>query len=114
MEACPIAFFAVWLAMMGFIAFRFATRGFRGVGLGAKILHEHLAFRAASSGMVKTDVSVVSTGHRQAPIGIAFVQRTPLSIGASGANLTPDQARAIASWLREAAESGGARRPHPA
>jgi hypothetical protein len=97
----------IWLAIIGLIVFRFATRGVRGVGLGAKVVvHEQLSFRAESSSTVKTDVSVVTTSRRDAPIGLAFVQRAPLSIAGSGASLTREQALAVAAWLREAAARG--------
>jgi hypothetical protein len=100
---CFGAFFLVWLGILAFILFRFATRGMRGAGLGAKVVHEHVSFRAQSSAMVKTDVSVVTTSRRDAPIGLVFVQRGPMSIAASGANLTREHALTVATWLREAA-----------
>lgn len=101
---CPSAFCVVWLGIVAFILFRFATRGIRGAALGGKILDEHIAFRAESSpGLVKMEVSVVTTTRKEAPIAIALVARAPASIRASGASLTAEQARAVAGWLREAA-----------
>lgn len=100
---CPTAFFVLWLGVMGFVVFRLATRGVRGAALGAKIRDEHISLRAESSKLVKMDVSVVTTTRKEAPIGVALVGRAPLSIAASGASLTREQALAVAGWLREAA-----------
>jgi hypothetical protein len=102
-QVCPYLFCAVWLGVVGFVVINLAVRGFRGAGLGTRVVREEVAFRTESSGMVKTDLSVVTTRHRTAPIGIALVQRGPLSIAGTGVNLTREQALVIAGWLREAA-----------
>ena len=99
----PIAFVLVWLGVAGFIVYRFLTLGVRGAGLGAKVVEERLSFRAHSSGAVKSEVSVVRTARADAPIAVALVQRALLSVSASGANLTREQALTLAAWLREAA-----------
>lgn len=103
MEYACIAFFVVWVGVLAFVLFRLLTRGFRGAALRARVVHEQLALRAASSDMVKSDISVVLTDHEQAPIGIAVVQRAPLSVSGHGICLTPEQALTVAAWLRQAA-----------
>lgn len=106
--SCVGGLASVFVAILAFFIYRFVTFSARDVRLGARIEREPLTFRASWSGLAETDVSVVRTSHRTAPIAIVLVQRTATSRQGIGASVTREQAQALARWLREAA--GGAYR----